>query len=133
MLGAALLVAITYVIVNRTDQSSAPDEPPIPVLGATLPPDHQPENNLTPPPLPPDLPVQGDKYNNINNEEDEKREGRDQIVPPPELPPKRNERQEAIVQAMKHAWKGYKTYAWGHDHLKPITRTRDDWLNLGLT
>ena len=34
---------------------------------------------------------------------------------------------------MKHAWKGYKTYAWGHDHLKPISKSRNDWLNLGLT
>lgn len=37
------------------------------------------------------------------------------------------------MAAMKHAWKGYKTYAWGHDHLKPISRTRNDWLRLGLT
>ncbi|KAG7173779.1 Endoplasmic reticulum mannosyl-oligosaccharide 1-2-alpha-mannosidase-like [Homarus americanus] len=51
-----------------------------------------------------------------------------------ELPlPVRNERQEAVVAAMKHAWKGYKTYAWGHDHLKPMSRTRNDWLRLGLT
>lgn len=42
-------------------------------------------------------------------------------------------RQEAVVAAMKHAWKGYKTYAWGHDHLKPISRSRNDWLRLGLT
>lgn len=38
-----------------------------------------------------------------------------------------------MVGAMKHAWKGYKTYAWGHDHLRPISRTRSDWLRLGLT
>jgi len=34
---------------------------------------------------------------------------------------------------MKHAWKGYKDYAWGHDHLKPISRQPHDWLHLGLT
>ena len=42
-------------------------------------------------------------------------------------------RQEAVVSAMRHAWKGYKTYSWGHDHLKPISKSRNDWLNLGLT
>jgi mannosyl-oligosaccharide alpha-1,2-mannosidase len=44
-----------------------------------------------------------------------------------------NERQSAVVAAFRHAWKGYKTYAWGHDHLKPITGTFHDWFNLGLT
>ncbi|XP_050736530.1 endoplasmic reticulum mannosyl-oligosaccharide 1,2-alpha-mannosidase-like [Eriocheir sinensis] len=60
-------------------------------------------------------------------------DGHDQIAPPPGLPQKRSARQEAVVGAMKHAWKGYKTYAWGHDHLRPISRTRSDWLRLGLT
>ncbi|PSN41913.1 Endoplasmic reticulum mannosyl-oligosaccharide 1 [Blattella germanica] len=44
-----------------------------------------------------------------------------------------NERQIAVVAAFKHAWKGYKKYAWGHDHLKPITSAFQDWFNLGLT
>jgi mannosyl-oligosaccharide alpha-1,2-mannosidase len=44
-----------------------------------------------------------------------------------------NERQSAVVAAFRHAWKGYKKYAWGHDHLKPITGTFHDWFNLGLT
>ena len=26
-----------------------------------------------------------------------------------------------------HAWNGYKKYAWGHDDLKPLTRTYKDW------
>jgi hypothetical protein len=26
-----------------------------------------------------------------------------------------------------HAWEGYKTYAWGHDELNPISRTPHDW------
>jgi mannosidase alpha-like ER degradation enhancer 2 len=26
-----------------------------------------------------------------------------------------------------HAWDGYKKYAWGHDDLKPLTRTYHDW------
>jgi endoplasmic reticulum Man9GlcNAc2 1,2-alpha-mannosidase len=34
---------------------------------------------------------------------------------------------------MKHSWNGYKTYAFGHDNLKPISQTYSDWFNLGLT
>src|SRR5438552_12940985 len=26
-----------------------------------------------------------------------------------------------------HAWKGYKKYAWGHDDLKPLSKTYHDW------
>ena len=44
-----------------------------------------------------------------------------------------NERQKAVVEAFMHAWKGYKTFAWGHDHLKPISQTYNDWFHLGLT
>ena len=34
-----------------------------------------------------------------------------------------NERQSAVVEAFKHAWGGYKKYAWGHDHLRPISKS----------
>ena len=34
---------------------------------------------------------------------------------------------------MRHAWKGYRSYAWGHDHLLPISKSRNDWMYLGLT
>lgn len=44
-----------------------------------------------------------------------------------------NERQRAVVSAFRHAWKGYKDFAWGHDHLKPISQTYNDWFHLGLT
>ncbi|XP_054714312.1 endoplasmic reticulum mannosyl-oligosaccharide 1,2-alpha-mannosidase-like [Uloborus diversus] len=43
------------------------------------------------------------------------------------------DRQNAIVKAFLHAWKGYRSYAWGHDHLKPITKTFQNWFGLGLT
>ncbi|HEX3100400.1 MAG TPA: glycoside hydrolase family 47 protein, partial [Pyrinomonadaceae bacterium] len=26
-----------------------------------------------------------------------------------------------------HAWTGYKQYCWGHDDLKPISKTCRDW------
>lgn len=44
-----------------------------------------------------------------------------------------NERQQAVVGAFRHAWSGYKKYAWGHDMLKPISKTYHDWFGLGLT
>ena len=34
---------------------------------------------------------------------------------------------EKVKQEFLHAWKGYKTYAWGHDELKPISKTYYDW------
>jgi mannosyl-oligosaccharide alpha-1,2-mannosidase len=40
---------------------------------------------------------------------------------------------ELVKKMMAHAWKGYKTYAWGHDELKPISKTARDWMsNRGL-
>jgi len=44
-----------------------------------------------------------------------------------------NERQRKVVEAFKHAWSGYKQFAWGEDELKPITKTSSTWFNLGLT
>lgn len=50
-------------------------------------------------------------------------------------PPEINyaERQQAVVNAFKHAWKAYKQYAWGKDELNPISQKSSDWFNLGLT
>ncbi|MCA1828477.1 MAG: glycoside hydrolase family 47 protein [Myxococcales bacterium] len=33
----------------------------------------------------------------------------------------------AAREAVQHAWNGYHRYAWGHDELKPLTRTARDW------
>ncbi|KRT82488.1 glycoside hydrolase, partial [Oryctes borbonicus] len=44
-----------------------------------------------------------------------------------------NDRQRVIVQAFKHAWKGYRKFAWGHDNLKPISAGYSEWFGLGLT
>ncbi|XP_019892284.2 endoplasmic reticulum mannosyl-oligosaccharide 1,2-alpha-mannosidase isoform X1 [Musca domestica] len=44
-----------------------------------------------------------------------------------------NERQEAVVNAFRHSWEGYKKYAWGHDNLKPMSESSYDWFGLGLT
>lgn len=45
----------------------------------------------------------------------------------------KNHRQQEVVNAFLHAWKGYRTYAWGQDHLRPISKTGQDWFGLGLT
>lgn len=44
-----------------------------------------------------------------------------------------NERQKAVVEAVQFAWHGYKTYAWGFDHLLPHTGGSGNWFGLGLT
>ena len=33
----------------------------------------------------------------------------------------------AVKTEFLHAWSGYKQYCWGHDDLKPISRTCRDW------
>uniref|UniRef100_A0A8C6URM0 alpha-1,2-Mannosidase n=1 Tax=Neogobius melanostomus TaxID=47308 RepID=A0A8C6URM0_9GOBI len=43
------------------------------------------------------------------------------------------ERQEAVRQAFRHAWRGYRDHAWGHDELKPISKSYAEWFGLGLT
>jgi ER degradation enhancer, mannosidase alpha-like 2 len=39
--------------------------------------------------------------------------------------------QQKLAQEVRaeflHAWNGYKTYAWGHDDLKPLSKTHHDW------
>jgi mannosidase alpha-like ER degradation enhancer 2 len=32
-----------------------------------------------------------------------------------------------VREEMRHAWRGYERYAWGHDELKPVSRTAHDW------
>lgn len=34
---------------------------------------------------------------------------------------------ERVRAEFKHSWDGYKQYCWGHDDLKPISRTCRDW------
>lgn len=43
------------------------------------------------------------------------------------------DKRNAVIKAFLHAWKGYQNYAWGHDHLKPITKSYQNWFGLGLT
>eukprot|EP01033_Poteriospumella_lacustris_P000486 gene487-326_t len=43
-------------------------------------------------------------------------------------------RRERIKEGMRHAWRGYKQYAWGNDELKPLSnRGQDNWGGMGVT
>ncbi|XP_036162800.1 endoplasmic reticulum mannosyl-oligosaccharide 1,2-alpha-mannosidase isoform X2 [Myotis myotis] len=44
-----------------------------------------------------------------------------------------NERQQAVIDAFRHAWAGYRAFAWGHDELKPVSKSFSEWFGLGLT
>lgn len=44
-----------------------------------------------------------------------------------------NIRQKQVVDAFLHAWTAYKKYAWGFDELKPLSKSGNNWLNVGLT
>jgi hypothetical protein len=37
------------------------------------------------------------------------------------------DRAAEVRRAMQHAWNGYRRYAWGHDELKPLSRSARDW------
>ncbi|KAJ1941043.1 hypothetical protein EC988_006867, partial [Linderina pennispora] len=44
------------------------------------------------------------------------------------------ERQQAVRDAMKHAWSGYRQFAFGHDEFQPLTRTfNSKWGGWGIT
>ncbi|XP_016067264.1 PREDICTED: endoplasmic reticulum mannosyl-oligosaccharide 1,2-alpha-mannosidase [Miniopterus natalensis] len=44
-----------------------------------------------------------------------------------------NKRQKAVIDAFLHAWTGYHKFAWGHDELKPVSKSFGEWFGLGLT
>ena len=52
----------------------------------------------------------------------------------PTLKMRHNSNQSAIVAAIRHAWRGYKDYAWGTDELKPLSkRGSSSPFNMGMT
>ncbi|HKO61546.1 MAG TPA: glycoside hydrolase family 47 protein [Pyrinomonadaceae bacterium] len=50
------------------------------------------------------------------------------VVSPPVFPqsPQRPLADEVRAEFL-HAWNGYKKYAWGHDDLKPLSKSHHDW------
>ena len=50
------------------------------------------------------------------------------LMSPPAAAQTSNKTLAAEVKAeFLHAWNGYKKYAWGHDDLKPLSKTHHDW------
>ena len=41
--------------------------------------------------------------------------------------PNKNQLAAEVKAEFMHAWNGYKKYAWGHDDLKPLSKTHHDW------
>src|SRR5712664_4052974 len=41
--------------------------------------------------------------------------------------PNKRELADEVRAEFRHAWNGYKKYAWGHDDLKPLSKTYHDW------
>ena len=39
---------------------------------------------------------------------------------------------QRVKDEMRHAWQGYKQYAWGHDALKPLSKKPHDWYGTSL-
>ncbi|MDQ1637480.1 MAG: hypothetical protein QOF62_819 [Pyrinomonadaceae bacterium] len=46
--------------------------------------------------------------------------------------PAREELDDQVRAEFLHAWNGYKKYAWGHDDLRPLTKTYHDWYGQSL-
>ena len=44
----------------------------------------------------------------------------------------KREMNEKVKQAARHAWEGYKKYAWGADDLKPLSREPKNWYTSSL-
>jgi mannosidase alpha-like ER degradation enhancer 2 len=46
---------------------------------------------------------------------------------PATVAPERRVLAERVKSEFMHAWRAYKKYAWGHDDLRPLSRTHHDW------
>ncbi|MEJ2616154.1 MAG: glycoside hydrolase family 47 protein [Ignavibacteriaceae bacterium] len=44
----------------------------------------------------------------------------------------KNKLAEEVKKEFIHAWNGYKEYAWGHDELRPLSRSYRDWYKVSL-
>src|SRR5258708_34575978 len=48
-------------------------------------------------------------------------------APPPPLPLDRAALAARVRGEVLHAWRGYERYAWGHDELRPVSKSVRDW------
>lgn len=44
----------------------------------------------------------------------------------------KQEMRSQVVEACRHAWTGYKQFAWGFDDFQPLTRSGKNWYNHSL-
>ena len=44
----------------------------------------------------------------------------------------KKEMRDKVVEACRHAWQGYKDYAWGYDELQPLTKKGKNWYHHSL-
>jgi len=44
----------------------------------------------------------------------------------------KKEMREKVVEATKHAWEGYRQFAWGYDDLQPLTKKGKNWYKHSL-
>jgi mannosidase alpha-like ER degradation enhancer 2 len=44
----------------------------------------------------------------------------------------KKEMREKVIEACRHAWQGYKQYAWGYDELQPLTKKGKNWYKHSL-
>jgi len=49
------------------------------------------------------------------------------LITTPTFPQSQVALQKQVRTEFLHAWNGYKQYAWGHDDLRPLSRTYHDW------
>ena len=54
------------------------------------------------------------------------------VVGKPVMDPKNYDRQEDVMIAVRHAWKGYKDFAFGKDELLPVSKKGHDWFGISL-
>jgi hypothetical protein len=75
--------------------------------------------------------------NEDEQEEEEERGRRLALEPDPDSDAREaalwTQRRAQVVAAVRHAWQGYRTSAWGRDELLPLSRTGADSFHLGLT
>jgi mannosyl-oligosaccharide alpha-1,2-mannosidase len=43
------------------------------------------------------------------------------------------DKMNAVKNAMRHSWMGYKKFAWGQDELRPMSKSGNNWLHQGGT
>jgi mannosidase alpha-like ER degradation enhancer 2 len=48
-------------------------------------------------------------------------------TPPPPASIDRAALAARVREELLHAWRGYERHAWGHDELRPVSRTAHDW------